>query len=319
MRQLEDAILKSEFRVIKKLLAREKLPKSLFMMFSLLIFDAQGKPVRYVRLIEYGTATGLGHIWTSRLNAVNDILHVVDYQFSSDTLDSIRNTGQSRNLPSDVTECVRSWEAVCAIDMDPALCFQSAFFVSSKHSVASKTFNCDASFLNTLLSELAQCTQQFNLNMSFLQAQPFSVVVPLAQQFHLVNCLPPQFVHYPFTNGSDTWSRLSVKQSIIDGSFPETMRKHEIMKPGGPKKTPSLNSGGETESLRRRRSHNSLPTVLLSMKQQLINQGFFRIIEKTSLRTTVLWNSYDACTGVSSYFSHSIRIVPELTSVSHID
>ena len=292
-------ILRTEFSTLVKLLHRMIVPSKLCLMTSVVVVVGE-RVVRYVRVVEHGSTTGLVQCWISRLRSVMDVDIVVDYQVTSDTVMSLRSYTPTRNRDSDVTDCLKLWNTICATSTEPSLRLSCIFIASVKQEDVFTTFNIDKHMIEGLIVQLAQAPRSFNLNKNFLLTQPrLDTPLPIEKQLELVNCLPPQYVHFPYTLGAPSWNHKSLKQAAIDGCLRERLEWQESRfddRQQPPKRQrPSTPSSHRARQLRAVES--ACHPILVSMKQEFVAKGFFRIIQRTSLRATILWNAYDCTSG----------------------
>jgi len=287
--------------VLTRVLGRARQPSSFFFMYSI-ITRVDSEFVRYIRLLEFGDAVGLGQRFMESMSQNSDTTYVDDYQYTSDTQQALNSARtNSRNQVDDMTVCKTSFQTLKhqSEKLEKTRGVIAVLFVS-EHSVRDGTLfeclNMEPTFFERIYKEFRKAPRiSFNLCHKFWVSYRNTHDLLLSEQLSLVNSLEPKFIHFPFTKDGHDWHFKSTKQAILDDNF-ELVRtfqlRHAQNIPTTRKRKPSTNG-----SARFNRSTIPHTASLESLKLQFIAKGFFRVIQRDKMRLTVVWNAYDACSG----------------------
>ena len=298
--ELNRAVLGLEFLVLSRLLSRSRQPVLLFFLFSM-ITRVDGRFVRYMRLLEFGDATGLGHKFIESMSQHSDTIYVEDYQYTKDTQDTLNSIRKnSRNHKDDIATCKTAFEV---------LKHQSKTLEKTRgvivvmmiqgDGVDDKFFDClnmEPLFFERVHQQFRKSPPiSFNLCNKFWASYRSNRDLQLSEQLSLINSLEPKFIHFPFTKDGYDWHSKSAKQAILDDNYElvQTFQLRHTQHTSTPRKRKS-------SSVHAARSHRSAiahTASLESLKHQFIAKGFCRLIHRDKMRITVVWNAYDACSG----------------------
>lgn len=303
--ELNNAVLACEFSILTKILARKNCAIRCFYFTSILCLEGT-KLVRYVRLIEFGDICGLGKVILEKLTRNTEIIKVEDYQYTKDTAFALRRTRVTRNQTNDAQVCCNMWKSMCDISQKhDNLGFISILILEgSDRKRHCYCMNLNPDVIKECTSLVIESPRTFNLSISFLIGSSLTSKQDLTFQDHLLllNCMEPQFVHFPFEQGSNSWPNLSMKQGILSNCLDEVLRSQLRIS--------SIQSNnaicGDSSPFHRLGGNSKIrsvrPKLLESLKEQFISKGFLRLAQRDQRLLSVIWNSYNPCTGLISFF-----------------
>jgi hypothetical protein len=256
--------------------------------------------VRYMRLLEFGDAIGLGQKFIERMSQNTGTTYVDDYQYTKDTqqaLNSVRSN--SRNQKDDMAVCKTSFQKLKhqSSELEKTRGVIAVFFANEDSDTFFDSLNMETAFFQRMYQEFRQSPPiSFNLCHKFWVSYRNTRDLLLPEQLSLVNSLEPKFIHFPFTKDGHDWHSKSTKQAILDDNL-ELIRTfqlhHSQHMPTTRKRKPSTNLSAHSH-----RSAIPHSASLESLKRQFIAKGFCRVIHRDKMRITVIWNAYDACSGM---------------------
>ena len=289
---IHKSILSVEFLIITKILSRRQTLASCCFMFSFLHQFTDGRLFRYVRLIEFGDDVGLGDAILTRGTSAATI--VVDHQYTLDTQTQLSKAKQSRGETSDMTLCLSEYQLLIqACEKAPIrLGIQCILFLHGSFGEHKSCFNISSSFVDSIKDGM-MAQQKFNLCQAFVPSF-LNRDLTLQDQFTLLNCMEPKFVHFPYVKGPLSWNSMSLKHGLLENCLDEIrsmQSQHNVTKYKHFRK-------GSHHGSNHRSHHPSLQrSCFVELKSQFVSRGFFRVLIRDSTRLSVVWNAYDPCSG----------------------
>lgn len=294
-KDLFDATLKLEFAILQKLIFRDVAPAQLLLVSSFAL-HVDGQLYRYIRVIEDGDTMGLARAMTKKLQAVTSIMYILDYQYNKDTKQS--SSRLTRTTKSDIEACLQLWETMCDASnrADPGLSCSSMLLVARNGNTVKRFFNFSQKLMDDCIVSVVKQPQHMNLCLEYLMTSTWHTNLSLEFQIDMINCLPPQWVHFPFADGPNRWYLYSYKEAILHDDYENIvlMQRQHAQMTFPKKRTPKLFHPTNHPRVSKSRQTNPM----ISLQQQFIHFGFLRVIDRSSSSTSIVWNAYDAESGV---------------------
>jgi hypothetical protein len=296
--KLFQSLLSLEFLILARILGRSQRPEYCFFFFSILL-RIDGVFVRYVRLMEHGDAVGFGAELMRLMGKHSTVTEFIeDYQYTMDTESALMASRESRNQKDDLTACTQAFDTLTRISNEDVDKKTGVMLILHVDALLRCT-NMDPNFvIRTKQSLTPTPRSRFNLCTKFWMSCHLPPTLTMKQQLQLVNCIEPKFIHFPYSKSGVTWDTMSTKHAIIHDNLALTLAARSSEKSlaavNSRARMPQRQRGVRPSALAKPLRFSSIE----SLKSQFVSAGFFRVVFRDAVRVSVVWNAYDACTGI---------------------
>jgi hypothetical protein len=290
-----DSIVLLEFNILNHLLHRQQQPRYCVLMIIVLCKCSSGVRT-YIRALETGSGCGFVERFVQGMGCINT--PIIDYQCTEDVVSALKCNLKTR--ANDIETCLSSWDSMIKQCKEHTkLAISSMIGIRTEDSSFLKNYKLSIPLITSTLETVSTNPLRFNLCLDrFISTYNNNTEYNDEQsQLNILNCITPKFVHYPYVNGPQSWTALSLKHAVIDDCIESTYALQQS------KNSCKRITQGFKRSIKTQHTTNADVTnnrdddPIFLFKQQLMSNGFMRVIEATTYETVIVWNGYDCATG----------------------